>query len=269
MDKIKIHGVEVFAHHGLFEDEAKNGQKFILDCEFSLDTSLCREEIGKTVHYGEVTLDIVEFVTKNRYDLLETLANDLVKSLLKKYKLMSEIKLIIHKPNAPIPTEFADVTLQVVRKRTNAFLGLGSNLGDKKEYLDMAIEALIAHDHVVLKEQSKYIETEPYGVTDQPEFLNAVVKIETYLSPFELLELCQSLEEKAGRKRLRKWGERTLDVDILLYGNQVLYTEALKIPHPELHKRSFVLEPLCEIEPYFIHPIYKKNITELYDDYKE
>lgn len=266
MDKIKIHGIEVFAYHGLFEEEAQNGQEFIIDCEFSLDTSMCREEIGKTVHYGEVTLDIVRFVSENRYDLLETLANDLVKLLLEKYKLMTEITLTIHKPNAPIPAEFVDVTLQVIRKRTKVFLGLGSNLGNKKEYLDMALEVLNSHEHITLENQSKYIETEPYGVTDQPEFLNAVVKIETYLSPLELLELCQDLETKAGRERIRRWGERTLDVDILLYGNDVVYTEELKIPHPELHKRTFVLGPLSELEPYFIHPIYKKNVTELYNE---
>lgn len=263
MDQIKIHGIELYAYHGLFKEEVKEGQRFIIDCAFQLDTSTCREEIEKTVHYGNVTMDIVEFATKNRYDLLETLANDLVKFLLQKYKLMMELTLTVHKPSAPIPTTFTDVTLTVVRKRVMAYLGLGSNMGEKKEYLDMVIDEINSHPHMTLKAQSTYITTPPYGVTDQPDFLNGVVKIETYLSPMELLKFAQSIEEKSGRVRLRKWGERTLDVDVLFYGDEVIFTEELKIPHPEVHKRLFVLDSLSEIEPYLIHPILNKNILDL------
>lgn len=263
MDKIKVQGIEIFAYHGLFEEEAINGQTFLIDCEFNVDTSCCREEIEKTVHYGEVTMNIVEFATKNRYDLLETLANDLVKFLLEKYKLMTELTITVHKPSAPIPAAFNDVTLTVTRKRTMVYLGLGSNLGDKVEYLDMVIDKIQSHTHMTLKSSSSYIITEPYGVTDQPDFLNGVVKVETYLTAIEVLDFCKFLEKKAGRERLRKWGERTLDVDILFYGDEVIFTEELKVPHPELHKRAFVLESLCEIEPYFMHSKYNKNISEL------
>lgn len=263
LDKIKIHGIEMFAYHGLFEEEKEKGQAFIIDCEFLLDTSLCREDIKKTVHYGDLTLDIVDFSKKNRYALLETLANDLVKYLLQKYNLIKEISLTIHKPEAPIPTEFSDVTLTVKRKRTMVYLGIGSNLGDKAGYLDQVIEGIKKEEHMILIHQSAYYKTAPYGVLDQEEFLNGVVKVETYLSPLEVLEFCKKSEEKAGRVKLRKWGERTLDVDILLYGDEVIFTEELKIPHVEMQKRRFVLDPLFEIEPYLVHPIYKLRIEEL------
>lgn len=265
MDKIKIHGIEFFANHGLFQEEAENGQIFIIDCEFQLDTSGCIEEIEKTVHYGEVTIDIVEFATKNRYDLLETLANNLVKFLLQKYMLMTELTITVHKPSAPIPAKFSDITLTVTRKRTMVYLGIGSNLGEKHKYLDMVMDEISGHEHMLLKAQSKYITTAPYGVVDQPDFLNGAVKLETYLTPNELLSFCQSLEEKAGRERLRNWGERTLDVDILFYGDKEIFTENLKIPHPDLHKRIFVLKPLCEIAPYLYHEKYGANISELLD----
>lgn len=263
MDTIKVQGIEFFAYHGLFEEEAKNGQKFIIDCEFKLDTSGCREKIEKTVHYGEVTMDIVKFATENRYDLLEALANDLVKYILQKYSLMEELMLTIHKPSAPIPTTFSDVSLAVSRKRTTVFLGIGSNLGEKKEYLDMVSREIEIHKHMKLISKSEYVTTPPYGVTDQPDFLNGVIKLETYLTATELLQFTQELEKKSGRVRTRRWGERTLDIDILFYGSEVIYTEELKIPHPELQLRTFVLEPLCEIEPYFIHPVLKVNIDSL------
>lgn len=267
MDIIKVQGIEIFAYHGLYKEEEK-GQTFIIDCELALDTSGCREEIKKTVHYGEVTMDIVKFATENRYDLLETLANDLVKFLLKKYKLMAQLAITIHKPSAPIPTTFSDVSLKVSRNRVLVYLGIGSNLGDMQKYLDMVIDEINDHDHMRLIAKSTYITTKPYGVTDQADFLNGVVKIETYLTANEILSFSQGLEEMAGRERIRKWGERTLDVDVLFYGNEIIFTQELKIPHPELHKRTFVLEPLAEIEPYLIHPLLNKNISDLLKEIK-
>lgn len=268
MDTIKISGIEIYGYHGLFKEEAKNGQDFYIDCEFTVDTSLCREEIEKTVHYGEVTMDIVTFATEKRYDLLETLGNDMVAFLLNKYTLMEELSITIHKPDAPIPTKFKDVSLTVTRKRTMVYLGIGSNLGDRKEYLDLVKNEIVDNKDMELITSSSYIETKPYGVLDQGDFLNGVVKLDTYLSPMELLKFCQNIEEKANRVRTRKWGERTLDVDILFYGNEIIYTDVLKIPHPEIQERIFVLEPLCEIDPYFIHPVRNRSVCELYGEIK-
>jgi len=142
------------------------------------------------------------------------------------------------------------------------FLGLGSNLGDRHENIKKAIEHL--KDKVRIEKVSSIIETEPYGFVAQPKFLNCVLKGTTLLSPFELLELVLEIENKMGRKRLFKWGPRNIDIDILFYDDCVIDTEKLKIPHPELHKRLFVLEPLCEIEKDFVHPVLKKSVYELY-----
>uniref|UniRef100_A0A7C5V2V1 2-amino-4-hydroxy-6-hydroxymethyldihydropteridine diphosphokinase n=1 Tax=Caldicellulosiruptor owensensis TaxID=55205 RepID=A0A7C5V2V1_9FIRM len=142
------------------------------------------------------------------------------------------------------------------------FLGLGSNLGDRDENIKKAIEHL--KDKVRIEKVSSIIETEPYGFVDQPKFLNCVLKGTTVLSPFELLEFVLDIENKMGRKRLFKWGPRNIDIDILLYDDLVIDAENLKIPHPELHKRLFVLEPLCEIEKDFVHPVLKKSVYELY-----
>ncbi len=263
MDKINVYGLSFFAHHGVFEDEKINGQQFSIDCEFGVDTSTCGDDLTKTVHYGEVSLDIIKFSTENRFDLLEMLANNLAKYLLKKYPLMQYVTLTVHKPQAPIPTEFADVTLTITRKNTVCYLGIGSNLGEKEQYLNSVINLIEANDNVILLAKSSFITTKPYGVTDQPDFLNGVLKIKTNYSMRELLEFCKLAEQEAGRIKTRVWGERTLDVDILMYGNEIIFTDDLIIPHAEMHKRDFVLKPLCEIEPYLIHPILKTNMQSL------
>ncbi|ADQ08104.1 2-amino-4-hydroxy-6-hydroxymethyldihydropteridine pyrophosphokinase [Caldicellulosiruptor hydrothermalis 108] len=142
------------------------------------------------------------------------------------------------------------------------FLGLGSNLGNRHENIKRAIEHL--KDKIIIEKISSIIETQPYGFVDQPKFLNCVLKGTTMLSPFELLEFVLGIENKMGRIRLFKWGPRNIDIDILFYDDCVIDTENLKIPHPELHKRLFVLEPICEIEKDFVHPVLKKSVYELY-----
>lgn len=269
MDTIKISGIEFFAHHGVLNSEKELGQIFSIDCEFSLDTSMCEDDLSKTVNYGQVALDIISFCQENCYDLLETLVNKLSCHLLIKYCLMEQLILTIHKPHAPIATKFSDVTLTITRAWKTCYLAIGSNLGDRENFLEMVSKTIEEDDHVTAIAKSSYMETEPYGVTDQPKFLNGAIKIKTIYTPFELLAFCKNIEKQAGRTVTRRWGERTLDVDILMYGSDTLFTEKLKIPHPEMHLRTFVLEPLVEIEPYLIHPIKKVDVKTLLDETKK
>ncbi len=133
------------------------------------------------------------------------------------------------------------------------YLGLGSNLtnelGSPLEHIKMAIARLSQHANISEVETSSFYTSKAYGVTDQADFINAVVACKTDLSPHELLGICQSLETQAKRERLRHWGERSLDVDILLYGDKVVNTDDLTIPHIEICKRNFALVPLAEIAP--------------------
>ncbi|ABP65765.1 2-amino-4-hydroxy-6-hydroxymethyldihydropteridine pyrophosphokinase [Caldicellulosiruptor saccharolyticus DSM 8903] len=151
-------------------------------------------------------------------------------------------------------------------QKITIFLGLGSNLGDRQKNIEMAIEYL--KEKVEIEKVSKIIETEPYGYVEQPKFLNCCVMGKTQLSPAELLDFVLSIEEKMGRKRLFKWGPRNIDIDILFYDSATIDQENLKIPHPELHKREFVLLPLIEIAPDFVHPAFKKTVLELYRELK-
>ncbi|AOY76315.1 2-amino-4-hydroxy-6-hydroxymethyldihydropteridine diphosphokinase [Clostridium formicaceticum] len=127
------------------------------------------------------------------------------------------------------------------------YLGLGSNMGDKKEYLDQAIEQINQHPSITVKKVSSYYETDPIGYTEQDVFLNVVVEIDTSLSPYELLAYCNEIEELLKRKRIIRWGPRTIDVDVLLYENYTSDDEKLTVPHPRMWKRAFVMIPLYEI----------------------
>jgi 2-amino-4-hydroxy-6-hydroxymethyldihydropteridine diphosphokinase len=144
---------------------------------------------------------------------------------------------------------------------TIAYIGLGSNLGDKKDHCRKAI-ALLAKSGRVVRVSSLYC-TEPMGYREQDDFVNAVVEIETGLSPEELLHQCRSVEEELGRVRTVRWGPRMIDVDLLLYGMVVIETPELTIPHPLLHSRRFVLAPLCEIAPQAFHPKLQKTASDL------
>lgn len=263
MDKITVSGIEFWAYHGVLESEQEQGQRFMVDVSFTMDSSCCDDEITNTVHYGELAQDIVAFCQEKSYRLIETLVNALAQHLLLRYPLIQEISLTLHKPNAPIPLPFSDVSIAVTRSRTVCFLGVGSNLGDRESYLRFVSEEIEKNSHIELMETSTYLETKPYGVTDQPDFLNAVLQVNTTYTPMQLLSFCQELEAKAGRVKTRRWGERTLDVDILFFGKSILDVPNLTIPHPQIQNRSFVLLPLCEIAPSFIHPVLGKTVQEL------
>ena len=143
-----------------------------------------------------------------------------------------------------------------------AYVALGSNLGDKEATLRRALELLQERGVEVVK-TSSFICTEPYGVTDQPQFLNGVCEVRTSLVPLALLHTLLEIEQEMGRVRLRHWGERNIDLDLLLYEDVVMDTGELKLPHPDMQNRDFVLLPLAEIAPKLVHPILQKSIEEL------
>jgi 2-amino-4-hydroxy-6-hydroxymethyldihydropteridine diphosphokinase len=151
----------------------------------------------------------------------------------------------------------------------DVFLLLGSNLGDRQLFLKTAIEYIETEVAPVLKISSVY-ETQSWGKTDAPDYLNQVIFLKTGLPARAILQKILNIEIILGRQREEKWGSRTIDIDILFYGQEIIDEPGLHIPHPELHKRRFTLEPLAEIAPGWIHPLLKKNIlqlkTELNDD---
>ena len=146
-----------------------------------------------------------------------------------------------------------------------AYIALGSNLGDKEKNLRRAL-LLLTQQGVEVVRVSSFLSTEPYGVTDQPQFLNAVACVRTSLAPLALLDVLLATELAMGRVRLRRWGERNIDLDLLLYEDVVLDTPRLRLPHPDMQNRDFVLLPLAEIAPELKHPTLQKTIWELKED---
>ena len=131
----------------------------------------------------------------------------------------------------------------------SAFVGIGSNLGDREGNLRQAVELLSAEDGIDVVAVSEIRETDPVGPVEQGPFLNGAVRIETHLAPRELLERLLAVEERLGRVRRERWGPRTIDLDLLLYGDDVVHEPGLTVPHPRLHERRFALEPLSDLAP--------------------
>lgn len=148
-------------------------------------------------------------------------------------------------------------------EHTIVYLLLGANLGNREENLKTAIKFLSLEVGEIISKSSIY-ETDAWGKTDQPAFLNQAVKLKTSFSALEVLDSALSIEHKLGRERKEKWGERLIDIDILLFGNEIINIEGrLHVPHPQMQHRRFVMEPLSEIAPNVIHPLLKKNILEI------
>lgn len=153
--------------------------------------------------------------------------------------------------------------------RHTAYIGIGSNIGDKVGSCERAISEIIKIDRHRLLAKSSFFKTQPIGYKDQDWFINGVIKIETDLSPHELLQHLKSIELALGRKETFRWGPRLIDLDLLFFDQEEIQTTDLCVPHPRLHKRRFVLIPMAEIDRDFIHPVFKVTIQQLLDNLQE
>ena len=267
MDRIIIKDLETFGYHGVFEEEAFLGQKFIVTAKLFLDTRKAgkSDDLQDSLDYGVACQLIKKIVKTERYQLIERLAEEIAEQLLLTFSLLQSVEVTVKKPWAPVLISMDTVAVSIKRGWHKAYLSIGSNMGDKEGYLDFAIDRLNALLDTKVTAVSDYIVTKPYGDVEQDDFLNGALEIETLKTPEELLETALGIEKEAGRERLIHWGPRTLDIDILFYDDMILMTENLKIPHVEIPKRTFVLEPLVAIAPYHIHPVYNKSVLELFE----
>lgn len=142
------------------------------------------------------------------------------------------------------------------------YLGLGSNI-QAEQHLPEAVRLLAVEPGIELTAASPVYRTPPWGLADQPDFLNAVVEARTALDPLPLLEVLLRLESRLSRVRLKRWGPRTIDLDLLMYEDRTIASEHLIVPHPRLHERAFVLVPLCDLAPGFRHPLLGRTLSEL------
>ena len=268
MDQIIIENLEIFGYHGVFEEEAFLGQKFIVDARLYLDTRPAgqTDDLTQSLDYGEVCQFIKKLVETERYMLIEKIAEEIASGLLLTYDLLQKVEITVKKPWAPVRVHLDTVAVRIERGWHTVYLSIGSNMGDKEGYLDFAIDRLNALPDTKVTEVSDYIETEPYGDVEQDNFLNGALKIQTLKSPEELLDTTMAIEQEAHRERIVHWGPRTLDLDLLFYDDQILGTKRLIVPHPEIEKRSFVLVPMAQIAPWLRHPVSKSTIKQLLEE---
>ncbi len=151
------------------------------------------------------------------------------------------------------------------------YLCLGSNSGDRLKLIEQAVSLMNLAENMKIIRTSALYETEPWGVKNQNWFLNIAVELKTNIPPQDLLVKLQNIEKTLGRNRVKetRWGERPIDIDIIFYGEEILDTDFLTIPHKLMHKRAFVLIPLLELIPDFVHPIFKKSLSQIYDELEE
>lgn len=267
-DEIHVEDLEVFARHGVFPEENRLGQKFVISLVLYVDTRPAgiADCLEKSVHYGEVSAFLTDYMHDHTFQLIETAAEHMAEEVLLHYPLVKGLTLELKKPWAPVGLPVKTVSVKITRFWHTAYIALGSNLGDKKAYLDGAVRALDALHGCKVEKVSSYLKTAPYGGVEQDDFLNACLELKTFLPPHELLDRLHDIEQEAHRERLIHWGPRTLDLDILLYDDLVMDDADLIIPHVEMHMRDFVLLPLREIAPSKRHPLLHKTVAQLADE---
>lgn len=254
---IKVKGLEIMACHGVNPEEKVNPQKWVVNVDLTLDISKAGKEdnLDLTINYAKLSKFIVAFFKDNCFDLIETLVSRLAKQILINFDRARKIKLEVQKPNAPMNQTFDYVSVKTTREWVTCYIALGSNLGDKNQYLDNAIQKLKNTEGIKFIKESRRIETKPYGDAATEDFVNSCAEIQTVLTPQELLEVLNEIEASENRTREVHWGNRTLDLDIIYYGNYIVDEPNLQIPHVDMTNRIFVLEPLNQLCPKKPHPI--------------
>lgn len=300
-DSIRLTGLTATGHHGVFDFEKREGQTFRVDVELTVDFRAAgrSDDLADTVSYVEIAELVQAGITGAPFDLIEALAEHLARAILRSDERIAATEVTVHKPQAPLPQSFQDVSVTARRDRADlltdsaadlapdpsadlaagqdpdpaagqtlrqdpagapgpevaAVLALGSNLGESAVTLASAVTALEGTERVRVLKQSPVARTSPVGgPADQPDFLNQVIEIATTLSPQELLRRTQAIEAEHHRARGAengeiRWGPRTLDIDIISFGQERISSETLQVPHPRAAQRGFVLVPWTWMDP--------------------
>ncbi len=265
MDRIRIENLEVYCHHGLLREETVLGQKFLVSLDLYTDTREAgrSDDLSCSIDYAEVSHFVDKKMKERNFKLIEAAAEQLAADILGEFPLVQKICVELKKPWAPILLPLEHVSVSIVRQWTGVYLSVGSNVGNREGQIREAVEQLSQCSHIRKVRMSELIETRPYGYQEQGDFLNGAIALETTFSPEELLGFLHGVEKAGHRERTVRWGPRTIDLDIIFFGDEVVDREDLVIPHRDMHRREFVLEPLAEIAPWQKHPVFHKTVYEL------
>lgn len=258
-DVIGISGLRFLARHGVFEEEREADHPFVVDIEAETDTraSGLSDDLSLTISYADLAGDARAIVESGPVGLIETLAERIAERILARDPLA--VTVTVHKPEAPVGEDFSDAFVRIRRlnplaeapvRPQRAVIALGGNLGDVEAAFAGAVESLEAAGKVAAV--SPAVRTAPLlapGQAPQPDYLNAVALLDTPLAPLGLLGVLQRIEAEHGRRRAERWGARTLDLDLIAYGNVKASHARLTLPHPRAAERLFVLEPWLAADP--------------------
>ncbi|MGE9807340.1 2-amino-4-hydroxy-6-hydroxymethyldihydropteridine diphosphokinase [Janibacter sp. G1551] len=255
-DRIVLAGVRARGHHGVLDHEKRDGQEFVVDVVMTVDLTRAgdTDDLEHTVNYAEVAADVVRRIEGPSLDLIEALADQIAGDVLAR-PLVEAVEVVVHKPSAPVGVPFGDVQVRISRvARRPVVVALGANLGQAPETLRSALLDLGAGPMRV-DAVAPFVATDPVGGPEQPDYTNTVAVGTTSLSPWHLLEELHGIEARHGRTREVRWGARTLDLDLIQYGDPrtgddvVSADPALTLPHPRAHERAFVLQPWTAADP--------------------
>lgn len=264
-DQIRIEELEVYAHHGVYPEENEKGQHFYVNATLYTNTRPAgiADDLRLSTNYGEVCQFITEFMQQHTFQLIETVVEWTAYEVLQHFPLVQGLDLEIRKPEAPIPLPFGSVSVAIHREWHEAYIAVGSNMGDSRGHIAKALGQLEKHKDIQVTKVSGLLETLPYGGVEQENFVNGMFEIRTLLTPEELLRELHKIEASEGRERKIHWGPRTLDLDIIFYDDLIYSSEDLMIPHVDMENRYFVLKPLSELAPNFRHPITHKTVAQM------
>ena len=206
MDRIKIQNLEVFGHHGVFSEETKLGQKFLVNATMYTNTRAAgySDDLEKSINYGEVCHFITGYMQNHTFKLIEAVAEHMAQAMLMEYPLLQKLDLEIRKPWAPIGLPLENVSVEISRGWHTVYLSAGSNLGERQQFLRAAVRLLQECSEIRNLKVSKLMETAPYGYTEQPAFLNGAIELETLFTPQELLIVIHKIEAELGRLNIEK-----------------------------------------------------------------
>lgn len=254
-DRISLLGVRARGFHGVLAEEKRDGQDFVVDVVLHLDLAPAgtSDDLALTINYAEVGADVVRRIEGPSLDLIEALAEQIAGDALARPGVRS-VEVTVHKPSAPVGVPFGDVAVTLLRSRAvPVVIALGANLGDATRTLQAAIDDL--GEAVQSVRRAPFVSTAPVGGPEQPRYTNTVVVATTALAPHELLASLHAVEARYGRVREVRWGARTLDLDLIQYGDPQAGTDVvsddpvLTLPHPRAHERGFVLQPWSRVDP--------------------
>ena len=254
-DRIELTGLRAVGTIGVLPEERSRRQPFEVDLVLHVDVRKAgrSDDLDQTVDYGSAISMARKVVESEPAQLLERVATRIAEEILGLARV-DAVEVVIRKLRPPVPEDIQSTAVRITRRRadmhtrprplTTAYVALGSNLGDRRDHLRFGVDNLPG-----VTALSGVYETAPVGGPEQGPYLNMVARLETELDPFALLETCLAIERGAGRERIVRWGARTLDLDVLLWGDATIGSTELTVPHPRMWERRFVLQPLSDLAP--------------------